>query len=58
MGGVDVIFLAIGGEERQLPWLLWRVYLIVFNTDRPNYILLLDTAMTPRIDHKHPQKGQ
>jgi hypothetical protein len=32
MGVVDVIFLAIGGgpgEEWQLPWLLWRVHLIV-----------------------------
>jgi hypothetical protein len=29
MGVVDVIFLAIGGDERQMPWLLWRVHLIV-----------------------------
>ncbi len=27
-----------------------------FNSDRPNYILLLNTAMTPRIDDKCPKR--
>jgi len=27
-----------------------------FNSDRPNYVLLLNTAMMPRIDDKRPKR--
>lgn len=54
MGVVDVIFLAIGGEEWQLPWLLWRVHLIVIAQTMFSY----STPQWCQESTTNAQKGQ
>jgi hypothetical protein len=50
--GCDLFGYWVGGTAAPM-----AIVASAFISDRPNYVLLLNTAMTPRIDHKCPKKA-